>query len=83
MTIGMFDYLCAECANFFEVFVRSDDQVQQCPRCKSASVARQPVMQMAFRTSNSSSRKHRVVDMSSNSCPCGCASGKHAHAKRA
>lgn len=80
MTIGMFDYLCAECANFFEVFVRSDEESRQCPRCKSSSVARQPVMQMAIRTSNT--RKGRLIDMSSNFCPCGCAGKTHA-AKRA
>ena len=75
MTIGIFDFLCAECGNSFEVIVRSAGESRQCPRCESSSVARQPVMEMSIRTSNT--RHGRLVDMSSNSCPCGSAGSKH------
>lgn len=76
MSTRIYDFLCAECGHTFEVFVSSADESRQCPRCKSSSVARQPVMQMSIRTSGT--RHGRLVDMSSNSCPCGCAGGKHA-----
>ena len=74
MATRIFDFLCAECGNTFEVFARSDDESQHCPRCRSPSTARQPVMQLAIH----GMRRGRLIDMSSNSCPCGCAGGKHA-----
>ena len=78
MALGIFNFLCADCGNTFEVIVvRSDGGSNQCPRCKSSSVGRQPVLQMSVRTSKN--RRGSLIDMSSNSCPCGCASGKHAH----
>lgn len=73
MAIGVFDFLCAECGNVFEVIQRSDGESRQCPRCKSSSVARQPVLQMSFRNM----RRGRLIDLSSNSCPCGCGGAKH------
>lgn len=77
----IYDYLCAECGHTFELFVNSSNESgKECPRCLSAAVARKPVMQMSIRTSNQ--RRGRVIDMSSNSCPCGCASGGK-HVKRA
>ncbi|MBZ0134139.1 MAG: zinc ribbon domain-containing protein [Rhodocyclaceae bacterium] len=81
MTLGIFDFLCADCGNSFEAMVvRSDSGSVHCPRCMSSSVGRLPVLQMSVRTSKT--RHGSLIDMSSNSCPCGCASGKHAH-KRA
>ncbi len=71
------DYLCAECGHSFEVFVHSAEDSQECPRCHSSSVARKPVLQMFISTSGT--RRGRMIDMSSNSCPCGCASGRNAH----
>lgn len=73
MTIGIFDFLCADCANAFELFVRSAHEKLECPRCKSSSIARQPVLQIALRKA----RHGRVVDLSSNACPCGADTGRH------
>lgn len=77
MATKIFDFLCAECAHTFEAFVRDGDAGRHCPRCNSIRVARQPVLSLALKSH--SMRRGRVLDMSSNSCPCGCATGKHAH----
>lgn len=71
----IYDYLCSDCGNSFELFVRNAGESKECPRCRSARVARKPVMQMSL----GGMRRGRLVDMSSNSCPCGCGSRKHAH----
>ncbi len=65
----IFDYSCTACGGHFEVFVRSEDDTQQCPQCGSSAVARHQVTQMGLRTSKT--RRGRTIDMSSNSCPCG------------
>jgi putative FmdB family regulatory protein len=75
MALRIFDFLCAQCGNAFEVFAGSEGDSQHCPRCQSPSTARQPVMQMSIRTSGT--RRGRLIDMSSNSCPCGCGGSKH------
>jgi putative FmdB family regulatory protein len=72
----IFDFRCAGCGHVFESFVRADDEARACPECGSASVARQPATQMAIRTSHS--RRGRTIDLSSKSCPCGCAGSGHA-----
>ena len=69
----IFDFRCVDCGGVFELFVRSEDDAQQCPHCGSAAVARQQVSQMGLRTSKT--RRGRTIDLSSNSCPCG--SGGH------
>ena len=71
----IYDYLCADCGHSFELFVRSVEDGQECPHCRSARVARKPVMQMSL----GGLRRGRLINMSSNSCPCGCGSGRHAH----
>ena len=72
----IFDYCCAACAHTFEVFVQSDLDAPPCPRCGSSAVARQQVVQMALRTAKT--RRGRVIDLSSHSCPCGHAGGNRA-----
>jgi putative FmdB family regulatory protein len=72
----IFDFCCAACGSYFEVFVRSESDGQHCPQCGSAAVERQQVTQMALRTSKT--RRGRTIDLSSNACPCGSASHRHA-----
>jgi len=69
----IFDFRCAGCGHVFEAFVRAEAEARTCPQCGSPSVARQPATQLAIRTSHS--RRGRTIDMSSKSCPCGCAGG--------
>jgi putative FmdB family regulatory protein len=64
----IFDFKCSACGSAFEVFVRSEDDAQQCPQCGSTQVARRQVTQMGIRTSKN--RRGRTIDLSSNSCPC-------------
>jgi len=65
----IFDFGCAGCGSTFEVFLRADGDAPRCPQCGSAAVERQQVSQMAIRTGKT--RRGRVVDLSSNACPCG------------
>jgi putative FmdB family regulatory protein len=67
----IFDFRCAACGSEFELFVRSEDEVQHCPQCGSSAVARHQVAQMGLRTSKT--RRGRTIDLSSNCCPCGSA----------
>jgi putative FmdB family regulatory protein len=69
----IFDFRCAACGHVFEAFVRAEDEARACPQCAATAVARQPSTQMAIRTSHS--RRGRTIDLSSKSCPCGCAAG--------
>lgn len=67
------DFHCAACGGSFEAFLRSDSDEPQCPQCGSARTMRQPVLQMAAHTRRT--RRGRVIDLSSNACPCAAAKG--------
>lgn len=71
------DFHCDDCGASFEAFLRSIDESQQCPECGSSSLSRQPTLQLSIRTG--STRRGRLIDMSSGSCPCGCAGRAQAH----
>ncbi len=72
----IYDFGCSACGSTFEAFVRSEGDVPQCTQCGSTEVARREVAQVAIRTRKN--RRGRVVDLSSNACPC--AGHKHPHA---
>ncbi len=73
----VFDFRCDGCGAAFEAFLRSIDESQQCPECGSSSLSRQPTLQLSIRAG--SARRGRLIDMSSGSCPCGCAGRAQAH----
>ena len=72
----VYDFKCDDCSAPFEAFLRSVDESRECPHCGSSRSSLQPTLQISINTS--STRRGRVVDMSSKSCPC-CAGGKQAH----
>jgi putative FmdB family regulatory protein len=74
----VFDFNCGDCGAAFEAFLQSVDDTQRCPECGSSSLSRQPTLQLSIRTGNTR-RRGRVIDMSSKSCPCGCAGSSQAH----
>jgi putative FmdB family regulatory protein len=73
----VYDFSCDDCATQFEAFLRSVDESRECPQCGSSRSTLLPTLQISIRTS--STRRGRVIDMSSKSCPCGQAHRGHAH----
>ena len=73
----VYDFRCDDCSTSFEAFVRSVDEPRECPQCGSSRSTLRPNLQVAIHTSNT--RRGRVIDMSSNACPCGSASRGHVH----
>jgi len=73
----VYDFNCDACGTVFEAFLRSVDESRECPQCGSPRSTLRPNLQISIQTS--STRRGRVIDMSSNSCPCGKAHGGHAH----
>ena len=71
----VYDFKCDACGNAFEAFLRTADEPHECPQCGSPKATMQPTLQISINTSGT--RRGRVIDMSSNSCPCG--GRKHAH----
>ena len=71
----IYDFGCTACGGTFEAFVRSEGDVPPCKQCGSTDVARRQVSQVAIRTRKN--RRGRVVDLSSNACPC--VGHKHPH----
>ncbi len=69
------DFKCDACGAAFEAFLRSPDEAHDCPECGSPRSSLQPNLQISL----GGMRRGRVVDMSSKSCPCGCARRGHAH----
>ena len=73
----VYDFSCNDCGKPFEAFLRSRDEAHECPHCNSPRSTLLPTLQISINTSGT--RRGRVIDMSSNSCPCGAASGRHVH----
>lgn len=73
----VYDFRCDDCGTPFEAFLRTRDEPHECPHCRSARSTLLPTLQISINTSGT--RRGRVIDMSSKSCPCGCASRKQAH----
>ena len=73
----VYDFKCDDCGTPFEAFLRSVDASRACPQCGSSSSTLRPTLQISINTSGT--RRGRVIDMSSKSCPCGCAGRAHAH----
>lgn len=73
----VYDFKCEDCGNAFEAFLRSRDEPCECPQCGSSRASLRPTLQISISTSGT--RRGRVVDMSSKSCPCGCAGRGHSH----
>lgn len=73
----VYDFRCDDCASSFEAFLRSVDEPRECPQCGSSRSTLQPNLQISISTSGT--RRGRVIDMSSKSCPCGKAHGGQAH----
>ncbi len=76
MAMRFYDFRCDDCGTAFEAFLGSAGEARQCPKCGSSQSSLQPTLQISISTSGT--RRGRVVDMSSNSCPCG-ARGAHTH----
>lgn len=74
MALRFYDFKCDDCGEKFEALLGSADEARECPKCGCARSTLQPTLQISFRTSG----RGRVIDMSSNSCPCG-ARGAHKH----
>jgi len=74
----VYDFKCEGCGTPFEAFLRSLDEAHPCPHCGASRSSLQPTLQVSIRTSGT--RRGRIVDMSSKSCPCGCAARGRAHA---
>lgn len=72
-----FTYACGACSHHFEAYTQSSDDEVRCTMCGSTE-AKRMVPRVAIRPSNR--RRRGMVDLSSNSCPCGCSGGKHARA---
>jgi len=72
----VYDFKCDDCGAPFEAFLRSVDESHTCPQCGSLRSTLRPTLQISINTSGT--RRGRVVDMSSNSCP-GCANHSHGH----
>jgi putative FmdB family regulatory protein len=77
MALRVLDFRCADCGASFEAFIGSEE-LPACPECSSSTVSRQPTLQVAIRA-GTMRRRGRVLDLSSNGCPCGCAGRKPAH----
>ena len=73
----VYDFKCDDCGTPFEAFLRSLDEVRECPQCGSPRSTLLPNLQISINTSGT--RRGRVIDMSSNACPCGKAHSGHAH----
>ena len=73
----VYDFSCNDCGTPFEAFLRSLDESRECPQCGSSHSTLLPNLQISIRTSNT--RRGRVIDMSSKSCPCGGAPRGQAH----
>jgi putative FmdB family regulatory protein len=73
----LFDFRCPDCGCSFEALVRAEAEGPDCPGCGSTRPERQPVLHVAVRTRNT--RRGRVIDLSSKSCPCGRAGRGQAH----
>ena len=71
------DFKCNDCGTPYEAFLRSIDESHDCPQCGSSRSTLQPTLQISINTSGT--RRGRLVDMSSKSCPCGCAGRSPAH----
>ncbi|MCC7348839.1 MAG: hypothetical protein IT538_15730 [Variibacter sp.] len=69
-----YTYACGGCTHVFDALVESDADRPGCPMCRSKNTRASPVCSPSIRTSNK--RRRRVFDMSSGSCPCGCANRK-------
>jgi putative FmdB family regulatory protein len=76
MAMRVYDFNCDDCGTTFEAFLRSADESHECPKCGSSRSTQRPTLQISISTSGT--RRGRVIDMSSNSCPCG-AKGAHSH----
>ncbi len=73
----VYDFKCDGCGTPFEAFLRSLDEARECPQCGSQRSTLLPNLQISINTSGT--RRGRVIDMSSNACPCGKAHSGHAH----
>ena len=73
----VYDFKCDGCGTPFEAFLRSLDEARECPQCGSQRSTLLPNLQISISTSGT--RRGRVIDMSSNSCPCGKAHSGHSH----
>jgi len=73
----VYDFRCDDCGTPFEAFLRSLDEARECPQCGSQRSTLLPNLQISISTSGT--RRGRVIDMSSNSCPCGKAHSGHSH----
>lgn len=73
----VYDFKCDDCGTPYEAFLQTVDEARQCPQCGSSRSTRQPNLQISINTSGT--RRGRVIDMSSNACPCGKAHGGQAH----
>lgn len=73
----VYDFKCDGCGASFEAFLRSLDEARECPQCGSSRSTLLPNLQISINTSGT--RRGRVIDMSSNACPCGKAHGGRAH----
>lgn len=71
-----YSYACSSCRHEFEALVDSADEQIVCPMCNSPHAVRDEICRVAIRPSNR--RWGGVRDLSSNSCPCGCAKRKTA-----
>lgn len=71
----VYDFGCEDCGTAFEAFLRSAEDPRQCPRCGSERSTQRPTLHISISTSGT--RRGRVIDMSSQACPCG--SRNHTH----
>jgi putative FmdB family regulatory protein len=65
-----YSYACQACKHEFDALVESSVERPDCPICGSKKTLLDPICRPVIRPSNW--RRHRVLDMSSGGCPCGC-----------